>query len=210
MAILVHRLQPSRTEGPPIMKTMNDRKTVTPTPAGRPPGAWAAGWIWALSLGLPAPLSTYAQAPIKSGYDGYVGGLLGFSSASDNVGTGIGFGVQAGYFAFENFGLGAYLRAANHSGDPAPSTFILTAEGLYRFVDILPGLHLGLELGSAKLSTPGASDTSFAWGGKAAYDLTLSEEYPVTVGVDLNLVFSEIGTETLSIFTPMVSAKYWF
>ncbi len=165
--------------------------------------------IWLLALSVCGSIGSDARAENVRA-DGFVGGLLGVSSANKNIGTGIGFGLNAGYFFHTNFGVGAFLRSANHDHDI--SSFFVGAEGLFRFTDTLPGLHLGVILGSGKFSNPAVdSSNSFAYGAKITYDYLLSTTVPgVSVGVDLSWMLTEPVNEVITTFSPMITGKFWF
>jgi hypothetical protein len=148
-------------------------------------------------------------AEVKRGLNGFVGGLLGASAVNEGVGTGVGFGLNGGYFFSGAFGMGALLRASNHGRDV--SSFFLALQGLFRFADVLPGLYLGASLGSGKFTfLDQEGNTALAYGAKAAFDYPISRDQDVTIGIDLDVMFTEPGVSLLSVFSPMLTAKWWF
>ncbi|MBC7691321.1 MAG: outer membrane beta-barrel protein [Methylotenera sp.] len=156
-----------------------------------------------------------ARADIQGGKSNvFVGAMLGITSANQSFGTGIGFGINGGYFFDPAFGIGANLKQANF--DNNLSATLVAVEGLYR-VGEAPGLHLGVDLGTAKFSTGSigpfagsTSSTSFAYGLKAAYDYVMSYPSNFSLGADLSVMLTKPGTETITIFNPMATAKIWF
>lgn len=153
--------------------------------------------------------SGLAATGTLEGHPGFVGGLLGLSSVNNNVGTGIGWGLNGGYFFHENWGVGAFIRGGNH--DNGITSFFLGAEALYRLTTFVPGIHLGATLGSGKFSAGGYSGTNnFTYGLKIAYDHLISDTYPITLGADLELLFTKPANDTLTVFNPVVTAKWWF
>lgn len=163
--------------------------------------------IW-IALGLLVAIPA-SGAEVKRGLDGYIGGLLGASSVNQGVGTGVGFGLNGAYFFSDYFGIGAGLRAANHDRDV--SSFFFAAQGLFRFADVLPGLHLGASLGTGRFSfLDQEGDTAFAYGLKAAFDYPVAQNESVTLGIDLDVTFTEPGISLLTVFSPMLTAKWWF
>jgi hypothetical protein len=87
-----------------------------------------------------------------------VSALLGWSSVSDNVGSGIAFGVAGSYFFRADWGMGAFLRAGNHSNDI--NSFFWGFEGLYRPVELVSGFTVGASLGSGKFTAQNLSGDS--------------------------------------------------
>lgn len=139
---------------------------------------------------------------------GYVGGLLGISSVSDNVGTGIGYGVHAAYFFQEFWGVGAFIRGGNHNN--GISSFFFGGEALYRFAEVVKGMQVGAIVGGGKFTAGGfTGNTAIAFGGKISYDYPLSRDQPITAGIDFSLVFTKPGDQTLTVWTPLVSLKWW-
>src|SRR5687767_14645304 len=78
------------------------------------------------ALGAESPSSRTSVDQVKPNYSGiaaeplegkrgFGGGFLGFSSVDHSIGTGVGFGVDAGYFLSPMWGVGAFLRSANHN-----------------------------------------------------------------------------------------------
>ncbi len=133
---------------------------------------------------------------------------IGMSSVSDDIGSGIAFGVEGGYFFHENFGAGAFLRAGDHSEDI--TSFFFGIEGLYRPTLPFDGLTLGATLGSGKFSAQNLSgDSAIALGLKAAFDYRLTSQ-PISLGLDLSVTWCEPGDTTLTTVAPLLTAKWWF
>lgn len=166
-------------------------------------------------FGLPLVLATLERAalchPEPMG-NGYVQGILGLSSIDNNVGTGVAYGVQAGYFfggGDSNLGLGGFMRGANPSNNV--TSFLMGGELLYRPDSTLPGLQLGFDFGSGKFSVGGVSGkTSFAYGVQGGWDFRLSPAYPFTAGLNLSFLFITPVDTTYLITTPTATMKVWF
>jgi hypothetical protein len=77
---------------------------------------------------------------------------------------------------------------------------------------MIPGLSAGAMLGASKFSQSGAPNNGFniTFGLKAAYDYPVSSTYPVTVGADLTVNWVKPGDTMLTVFTPFLTAKWWF
>lgn len=151
--------------------------------------------------------------PIKEDVTASVSPFIGLSTASDNIGSGVGYGVEGTYFIRDSVGVGAFLRSANH--DLGISSFFFGGQGIYRFTRALEGLQLGVLLGSGKFTRvendiKQSFNNAFAYGAKAAYDVPITKRRDVTVGADLNLLFFKPGSDTVRLITPTVMAKYWF
>ena len=181
--------------------------------------------IRAIALGLLASATTNA-ADSNTGNQSYIGGLVGLSAVptdiksatattGPSVGSGVGYGLNGGYFFVPSVGLGAYIRGGNQ--DHGITSFFVGAEGLYRFADSLPGLQLGAAIGSGKFSGGGfAGYNNFTFGFKAAYDYPISSQYPLSLGIDLGLTWmsatnSLVGDSiTYTIWNPAATLKLWF
>jgi hypothetical protein len=156
-----------------------------------------------------ASAQTNASSSAQSEDRGYLGGLLGISSVSQNVGRGLGFGLEGTVYFTEYLGVGAFVRRASH--DNGITSFFYGAEGLFRLAHILPRLQVGFIVGAGKFTAGDVSGRSaIAYGTKAAFDVPLTQSQPLTVGLDLSLVFTKPGTEQLTVFTPVATVKYWF
>lgn len=156
----------------------------------------------------PVPLTHGAE--LITGTRGYVGGMLGLPSVNEGIGTGLGFGFNGAYFLPQrpNWGLGAFFRGADHR--QGVTAFFYGVEGLYRFADVLPGLLVGVVLGSGKFTLDGVpGNRAFTYGFKAAYDYPISRT-PVTVGVDASVNWLKPGNTVLNVFNPMITIRYWF
>lgn len=159
----------------------------------------------------------------------YAGGILGVSwiptetrpvgtsqsTPGTAVGTGVGYGLQAGYFLSRNVGAGAFIRSGNH--DRGISPFFYGLEGLYRFTSLLPGLHAGLDLGSGRFSAGGfKGKRNLAYGARVAHDIPISLEYPLTIGLDLGVLLMGVEnpvtleSKTYTSIHSAASIKVWF
>ncbi|MEW6056465.1 MAG: hypothetical protein AB1540_07605 [Bdellovibrionota bacterium] len=138
-----------------------------------------------------------------AGKTGYFGGALGISSASEEVGTGLGFGGELAFFPQQYFGLGALYRGGNHG---EPSSDLFAAQLLLRPT---PPFTLSFILGAQKLSDAGINaDTTFAYGAKAGYDFQLGNSI-FSVGPNIDLVFYKPGAETVSNVNVLALLKTW-
>lgn len=170
-------------------------------------------WVWLSTLALLVSASvsvpvTHA-AEFRQDSKGYAGAMLGLSSVDNGVGTGLGFGLDAGFFLNDSWGVGAFLKSANHDHDVTQFTY--AAEGIYR-VAMFPGLSAGAMLGASKFSQGDAPNNGFniTFGLKAAYDFPVSTSYPITVGADLAVNWVKPADTMLTVFTPFLTAKWWF
>lgn len=162
-------------------------------------------------LGICLSSLTQAADTITSSKQGFVGGLLGFVTANNNVGSGLGYGLNGAYFLspYPRIGVGAFIRGANH--DNGVTSFFMAGEALLRLSGYLEGLHVGIILGSGKFSAGGFSgNSSIAYGIKGAYDFPISTSYPLTLGADLSLAFTSPGSSTITVFNALGSLKWWF
>jgi hypothetical protein len=149
-----------------------------------------------------------AMAAESAHPDRFASAQLGYSTVSDDIGSGIAFGIEAGAKVWNNWGLGAFLRAGNHSNDI--TSFFFGIEGLYHPDVILDGLTLGVTAGSGKFTAQGLSgDSAFAFGAKAAYDYHFSQQ-PVSLGVDLSVTWCKPGDTMLTTVSPLLTGKWWF
>lgn len=138
----------------------------------------------------------------------YVGGLLGLSSVSDDIGTGIAYGVNAGYIFFRPWGIGAVVRGGNH--DQGITSFLIAGELLYEGL-LVPGLAVALDIGSAKFSGAGyPGEMEFAAGARVGMDFAPLAEQAVTVGGEAGLLFSEPGSTFVQMFHLLASVKVRF
>jgi len=161
-----------------------------------------------LILGLALNSNPCFAASTSTGQGSLFGGLLlGIASVDNNVGTGIGFGVQGGYFFHDSWGVGAYYRNGNHDNSINSNLFI--GEFLYRFTSMLNGLQLGANLGWADFSANGNGDGALAFGGKVAFDYSISQSIPLSIGLDVPILFTEPGTTTFVLFAPQATLRYW-
>lgn len=166
-------------------------------------GILALVMISAPSISLAAP-DVGNKVPL-----GYLGGMLGLSSVNNGVGTGLGFGLQGAYFLNEKWGVGAFLRAANHNANI--SSFFYAAQALYRLDDFVPHLLAGGTLGAGRFSFSGnTGNSALLLGLLLAYDHPVSTQHPITVGGEFSVGFTEPGSTMLTILSPMVTAKWWF
>ena len=162
--------------------------------------------ITLLALALVLLEGRQSQADVKS--PRFASGQIGLSSVNNDVGSGVAFGIEGGYFMYENWGLGAYLRAGNHSNDI--TSFFFGIEGLYRNPIPLGGLTAGLTLGSGKFTAQGLSGNSaLAYGVKAAYDYDLDDQ-PISLGADLSITWCKPGDTMLTTVSHLLTAKWWF
>lgn len=162
-----------------------------------------------LGLTLFALAQPLAASAAQNFPPAFAGALLGYSTASDNLGGGFGIGVNGGYFLDNGWGAGAFLKSGNH--DNGVNSFAFGAEAMYKFVGFLPGLSAGAQLGSIKFSGSNfEGDYNIAIGGKVAYDYMISGTYPISLGGELSILFSEPANEGVSLTHFLVAAKFWF
>ena len=161
------------------------------------------------AIGLATAVICKPVHAMETGRDIFAGVQLGFTQVSNNVGTGIGFGAEAGYFFSGPFGVGLYIRHGNHSNNISSNFY--GAEGFYKLDMLLSGLRAAAILGAGSFSSNGiGGNSAMEVGGKLAYDHSIPCEYPITVGADVGLTFTKPGDSMLTMFTPMLTAKWWF
>lgn len=161
-------------------------------------------------------LLSFAQTPdafAKAGaaglLDASVGGLIGYSSASENGGGGIGYGLNAAYFFSGPIGAGASLKTGNHDNGVTSTT--VSAEGLYRLDVLVPGMIGGVALGASKFSGSAfAGDYKLSVGPKLAIDQLISASYPVSLGGEASVLFTEPGDTTITLLHVVAALKFWF
>ncbi|NDD91945.1 hypothetical protein EBZ37_07665 [bacterium] len=157
-----------------------------------------------VALALPWTSISHAQ----QGHSRFVGANLGITSVSNDVGSGVAFGIEGGYFFLPYLGVKGFLRAGNHSNDI--TSFFFGIDGLYRFNPELTGLSVGLSLGSGKFSADGMSGNSaLAYGIKTVYDYLLPNQN-ITLGAELSITWCEPGDTVLTNVSPLLTIKWWF
>jgi hypothetical protein len=140
--------------------------------------------------------------------DTYVGGLLGVASVDQERGSGVGYNLQGAHYFFGMFGAGLFIHGGSHT--QGLSSFFYGAQALFRPLSILPRLQLGALLARGRFSAGGISGTlNPAYGAKAAYDVALSDHYPITAGLELSVLSTTPNDKTFLIFSPLASLKLW-
>jgi hypothetical protein len=139
----------------------------------------------------------------------YFGTGIGLTSVSGNIGRGLGYGLNAGYFLTPNWGVGAFIRSSSH--DRGVTLMSFGAEGVYQLQDFFPGMTFGLTAGEAKFSG-GSFDGNYHFmaGPKLYYEIYAPTNYPITLGIDGGLLWSKPATDILSIVHAFLTFKFWF
>ena len=161
------------------------------------------------TIGLVALGSAQLVQAAGGDKDIFVGALIGLTDVSNNVGTGLGFEAEAGYFFLDPFGFGIYVRRGNHTADI--TSVFYGGEFFYRLNMVLQGLRAGAILGAGSFNANGVGGNSaLEIGFKGAYDYFLPIDLPISIGADIALTWTKPGDSTLTMFTPMLTGRWWF
>lgn len=167
--------------------------------------------LYGLDAAHAAPESRQIPADTKS----YAGALLGVTSVSEGpAGTGLGFGLNFGYFFSEKWGAGLAMESGTHGNDYTSLFFL--GEAIYSLESEIPGLFLSGILGTGRFRGPDRTgeietgETSLTFGAKVAYEYPISPDNRWTVGAQLSVKWLKPATTTLTIVNPMLTAKWWF
>lgn len=182
-----------------------------------------AGMIGALdpatAQAQPASASSAAAADMSLGSviqnkPVFFGGLLGLSSINNDVGLGLGYGVEGGfYFKNNQLGLGAFLEGGRH-GD-ATSSFFMGFKGLYRLTSLADGLHAGVILGRGRFLAPNDAGAitvrpfAFTYGVELGYDWFPWESRAISLTGNLKFMAFSPGETTNIVVSPVIVAKIW-
>ncbi|MCM2324151.1 MAG: hypothetical protein NDJ90_12900 [Oligoflexia bacterium] len=167
---------------------------------------------WAVAAVVGALLVAPAQAQERSSggsEDAFVGALLGYGSASDDVGGGIGYGLRGGYYFHGNWGMGAFLQGVDH--DAGITGLSIGLEGLYRLDEVARGLSAGVDLATVKFSGSAyEGDYNLGFGGRVVYDHRLPGATPLSVGAEVGVLFTKPEESMLGLVNVLGTVKYWF